>query len=153
MVNYIFIGLCCYVVFGVLLWLTTFWLYKKLIGLKDVAKKWKWYKKYAFSLIFLYGFIADVVFNLVYAGTVHVYLAWRSGWDKPLSVFLPSFEGVTWSRIYLLTVTKRVQRAVDIAYATKKYDTKLSIFVYNFSQLLNKYDEGHVEIPEKWGVY
>lgn len=136
---------------GVVLYFTVWTMYKNLMPLKDKAVSWPFYKKIPFGLVFLVGFLLDLIFNLIYAGFVHVYFAKASGIGGAYKLFFPSFAGVTIKRLYLITVTDRVQKIIDYCYANKMEASKIGSAAHKFSLLLNSVDPYHIKINKNWG--
>lgn len=136
---------------GVFLNITTLKIFKVLIGYKDDAANWPWYKKYPYGLAFLYGFLADVFYNVVYAGFYHVYLVYKSCMPDPWKVFFPNFSKVTKiTELYEITFTQRIQDILDTVVKLGREQSPLGIYAYQFAVLLNDSDPGHITIPLKW---
>lgn len=150
MIDYL-LYLLYFAAFGAVIFNYTLLAFKLLIPFKNVSKTWPWYKKYPYGFLILVGFFADIIYNVVYAGFWHVFLAYKSRVEKPWSLFWPEFSAVTsYATLYKITYTKRVQHMVNMCNALGKRHTSMGRYSWKFGTMLNRYDVGHISIPKDW---
>jgi len=105
---------------------------------KEAMEKGAWYEFIPRKIALLFGFLADVIWNVFYGTIIHFIFSSKSS----LSC-IPPFDKVTdIEKLYVLTLTKRMQAILD-------YDPVDSV-LYKLSDmmrvLLNKYDPDHLTL-------
>jgi len=129
-----------YIAFGLFLYHTAFWLFKKLMLRIDSFESYGYFKKAVFILGFIIGYIEDLLFNLLYGSPAHYFFNMADGFDHKDRIFWPDFTDVTWRHTKKLTLTYRIQAIIDLAPKNSKTYAEAA----RVAKKLNKYDPGHI---------
>lgn len=130
-------------------WFIAFWviwiIFANVIQYKDKITSMAYPQKLVVGLLFIIGYIGDIIWNLI-PGTIIFYcLDLIDDIPKENRQGIPSFKGVTIRTSYKLTLSKRLQRIVD-SYPESTYNYRFTVWLAKY--LINPFDPGHITLNE-----
>lgn len=136
-----------YIIYGQISFVVIWLLYVAFMHTKETIDKWPKVIKYPAMFIFGLGYLADILWSLIYGSVGNYLLDRASGYSHKQAIFWVKFAKgkLTWKTTYLLTFTYRMK--VNLVLREKgdySFDTATTIC----HDLLERHDPDHCSVDK-----